>query len=383
MACAVMLSFIICMKLPVYASGNTEDMKQTDITDSSESMLDDFEFDEIDASLAQIFPEEKLNFKETVMQIIGGDLELTGDLFNRLVKEQIGYAFASSKSNLIHMLLIALMAALFTNFSRVFQNKQISEMSFYILYLMLIALAINSFQIVIDWVGDGVNTISGFMSIFCPVYFLAVSVAKGSVTAAAFYNLVLSLIYLVELIISKFLLPVIHVYIMIRVLNHLSEEEYLGKFAELLETIISWILKTFVAGVVGLNLVQGLINPAIDTVKRSAITRGAESIPGIGDVLGGTAEVLLGTAVLIKNGIGMAGAIICFALCLVPLIQVALIVLMYKLSAAVIQPISDKRVIGCLESVAEGCNLLLRVVFTTGLLFLLTIVIVAALTNSA
>ena len=136
------------------------------------------------------------------------------------------------------------------------------------------------------------------------------------------------------------------------------------------------------AGIVGINLVQGLLNPAIDTVKRSAITRGVEAIPGIGDAFGGTAEIVAGTAVLIKNGIGMAGAVICFALCIVPLVQVALIVLMYKLSAAVIQPISDKRVIGCLESVSEGSRLLLRVVFTTGLLFLLTIVMVATLTNT-
>ena len=349
---------------------------------ASESMLNDFDFDEIDDSLADMFPEEKLNFKETVMQIISGDLELTAELFNRLVKEQIGYAYASCRENLIHMLLIALMAALFTNFSNVFQNKQISEVSFFVMYLMMIALAINSFQVVIDWVGDGVNIISRFMSVFCPVYFVAVSFAKGSVTAVAFYNLVLFLIYLVEVIISKFLLPLIHVYIMVRVLNHLSEEDYLSKFAELLEIAVSWILKTFIAGIVGINLVQGLINPAIDTVKRSAITRGAEAIPGIGDALGGTAEVVAGTAVLIKNGIGMAGAVICFALCIVPLVQVGLIVLMYKLSAAVIQPISDKRVIGCLESVAEGCRLLMRVVFTTGLLFLLTIVIVATLTNT-
>ena len=349
---------------------------------ASESMLNDFDFDEIDDSLADMFPEEKLNFKETVMQIISGDLELTAELFNRLVKEQIGYAYASCRENLIHMLLIALMAALFTNFSNVFQNKQISEVSFFVMYLMMIALAINSFQVVIDWVGDGVIIISRFMSVFCPVYFVAVSFAKGSVTAVAFYNLVLFLIYLVEVIISKFLLPLIHVYIMVRVLNHLSEEDYLSKFAELLEIAVSWILKTFIAGIVGINLVQGLINPAIDTVKRSAITRGAEAIPGIGDALGGTAEVVAGTAVLIKNGIGMAGTVICFALCIVPLVQVGLIVLMYKLSAAVIQPISDKRVIGCLESVAEGCRLLMRVVFTTGLLFLLTIVIVATLTNT-
>lgn len=368
----ICVMLIISLKIEVQAADSY----------TSESFLDDYDFDEIDDSLAQIFPDEKLDFKETVMQIISGDMKLTAELFNRLVKEQIGYAFGSCRSNLIHMLLLALMAALFTNFSNVFQNKQISEMSFYVIYLMMIALAISSFQTVIDWVSEGVNTISGFMSVFCPVYFVAVSVAKGSVTAVAFYHLVLFLIYLVELIISKFLIPVIHVYIMIRVLNHLSEEDYLSKFAELLEIAVSWVLKTFVAGIVGINLVQGLINPAIDTVKRSAITRGAEAIPGIGDALGGTAEVVAGTAVLIKNGIGMAGTVICFALCIVPLVQVALIVLMYKLSAAVIQPVSDKRIIGCLESVAEGCRLLLRVIFTTGLLFLLTIVIVATLTNN-
>lgn len=353
----------------------------TDVYEDAENTLNDLNFDEIDDSLADIFPEEKLDFKEAVMQIISGDLELTSELFNRLVNEQVAYAFSSCKSNLIHMLLIALMAALFRNFSNVFQNKQISEVSFYILYLMLIALSLNSFQAVIDWVSAGVEKISGFMGVFCPIYFAAIAMAKGSVTAVAFYNLILFLIYLVELVIGKFLLPVIHVYIMIRVLNHLSEEDYMSKFAELLEILVSWILKTFVAGIVGVNLVQGLINPAIDTVKRSVITRGAEAIPGIGDAIGGTAEVVLGTVVLIKNGIGVTGAIICLLLCIVPLVQIAVIVLMYKLAAAVIQPVSDKRVIGCMESVAEGCKLLLRVVFTTGLLFLLTIVIVTTLTN--
>lgn len=373
--CTVVILIILFAKLPVYASQSSNEINE-------ESMLEDFEFDQIDDSLAQVFPDEKINFKEIVMQIISGELELTGELFIRLLKEQTCYAVRSCKANIIHMLLISIMAALFSNFSNVFQNKQISEISFYVMYLMLIALALNSFQIVIDWVSGGVETLTEFMSVFCPVYFIAIAAAKGSVTAIAFYNLVLFLIYLVELIISRFLLPAIRVYIMIRVLNHLSEEDYLSKFAELLEMAVSWILKTFIAAIVGLNLIQGLINPAIDTVKHSAITRGAEAIPGIGDALGGTLEVIAGTAVLIKNGIGMAGTVICFALCIVPLIQVACIVLMYRLSAAVIQPVSDKRVIGCIESVADGCRLLLRVVFTTGLLFLLTIVIVATLTNT-
>lgn len=356
----------------------TED--ESDDWIDEEEFLDQYEFDEINESLRELFPEEKLDFKETVLSIISGDTEFTAQLLNRLVGEQLGYAFSSCRSNLLHILLLAIMAAVFTNFSNIFQNRQISEVSFYILYLLLIALCLNSFQSIMEWVSDGISNLTDFMGVFCPIYFLAVAAAKGSSTAVAFYNLVLFLIYFVESFIVNFLLPVIHIYIMVKVLNFLSPEEYLSKFAELIETAINWLLKTLLACIIGLNVVQGLISPAIDAVKRSAVTRSAEAIPGIGDALGGMTEVVLGTAVLIKNGIGLAGAIVCFAICIIPLVQMGLIVLMYKLAAAVVQPISDKRVIGCIESVGDGCRMMMRVVFTTGMLFLITIVIVSALT---
>ena len=201
-------------------------------------------------------------------------------------------------------------------------------------------------------------------------------------TAVAFYNLVLFFIYVTEIVIVYFLLPAIHVYIMVKVLDFLSSQEYLSKFAELIEVLISWLLKTLVACVVGVNVVQGMISPAIDTVKRSAVTRTAEAIPGVGDAVGGVAEVLVGTAVLVKNGIGTVGMIVCLALCIVPLLQMSAIALMYKLAAAVIQPISDKRIVGCVECVGDGCRLLMRVIFTVGLLFLLTIVIVSYVTSN-
>lgn len=348
---------------------------------AKEEVLEQFDFSGIDDSLEELFPEEKLDFKETLMEILSGDMTLSAQLLNRLVMDQFFYALRSCGENLGHILLIAVIAAVFSNFSSVFQNRQISEVSFYILYILLIALCLNSFQAVTDWVGGGIEDLTDFMGVFCPIYFLAVAAAKGSVTAVAFYNLVLFLIYLAQLLIVGFLLPVIHIYFMVRVLDFLSKEEYLSKFAGLIKMGISWTLKTLLACVVGLNVIQGLISPAIDSIKQSAITRGAEAIPGIGDAIGGVTEVVLGTAVLIKNGIGMTGAVICIALCVGPLVQIGCIVIMYKLAAALIQPVSDKRIVGCVESVGDGCRLLMRVVFTTALLFLLTIVIVAALTD--
>jgi stage III sporulation protein AE len=90
---------------------------------------------------------------------------------------------------------------------------------------------------------------------------------------------------------------------------------------------------------------------------------------------------VLGTAVLIKNGIGVAGMIICLVMCLVPIIQIAITSLMYQLIAALIQPVSDKRMVNCVSSVADGSKILLKIVFTTGVLFLITIAVVATTTG--
>lgn len=394
----LLVSLSVCVwglwtPLPVLAgdagkeTGQTEETKEEEIQGADEreiqeEILSRFDFDEIDASLKELFPEERLEFRSVLEDVLSGDLTLTAELFNQLIADQFTYAVRTGKDQLVHMLMIALIAAVFSNFSKVFQSRQLSEISFYALYLLMIALALNTFSAVTKWVESGIETLTSFMGVFCPLYFAAVAVAKGSVTAVAFYQLVLFLIYLVELLISSILLPAIHIYMLVRVLNDLSLEGYLTKFAELIELCVSWSLKTLLACVVGINVIQGMISPAIDSVKRSILTRGAEAIPGVGDALGGMAEVAVGTAVLVKNGIGMTGALICVSLCLVPLIQVVCVALLYKLAAAVIQPVSDPRITGCVETVGEGVRLLMRVVFTTGVLFLLTVAVVSAVTSS-
>lgn len=361
---------------------DSEKMEADAAGDVRAYMEKELEFDDINRELAEIFPDDKLDFGETVADILTGDLTVSAELLKRMCADQLTYAFRVNRESLVHMLLIALIAAVFTKFSDVFHSRQISDISFYILYMLMIALCLNAFQSAAQWTEDGIRLLSDFMKALCPVYFLAVSVAKGSMTAAAFYNLILFLILLIELFIVSFLLPAVHIYMMMKVLDYLSEEEYLSRFTELIETVVGWTLKTLLACVIGLNTIQGLIMPAVDSVKRSAVARGVEAIPGIGDAVSGTAEVLLGTAVVVKNGVGVAGAIICFALCIAPLVQIGVMVLFYKLAAALVQPVADKRLTGCIGGMADGCQLLMRMIFTAGLLFLITIAIVAATTST-
>lgn len=365
----------------VYATEIRDKDEQAELQkEAEETIWKEFEFSEIEDLLDDIFPEKKTDFQDLIKKMLSGQTEPSLQVIGEMISDQFFYEWKSSKAGMVHILLIVIVAAVFTNFSNVFQNQQISEISFYVLYLLLITIGLNSFRILIVSASENLERLIGFMKVLGPVYFLAVAFAAGSSTSILFYNLVLLLIYLVELVILYFLIPFVQVYIVVKVMNNLSEEDYLSKFAELCETVIAWTLKTLLAGVTGVNIIQGLLSPAIDSLKRSVVGRSAEAIPVVGDAIGGVTEVMLGTAVLIKNGIGVAGALVCIGICLVPIIQMAVVTLLYKLIAAMIQPVSDKRIVGCISSIADGSQMLLRIIFTTGVLFLLTIAVVTATT---
>ena len=369
----IMIFFLIC-PMTVQAT----EVSQEDV---QESLMEKFDFLEINEMLGEIFPNEKLNFRAVLEGLITGNLEFSFGLIKQLIVDQFTYEIRNSRSGMIHILILVIIAAIFTNFSSVFKTTQVAEISFSMLYMFLITICLNNFRILIDAAALNLERLLEFMKLLGPVYFFAVALASGSSSSVTFYQLVLLLIFFVEILILNFLIPLTQIYLVIRILSELSPEIHLTKFAELIETIVSWTLKTLLAGVVGLNVMQGLLSPAIDAVKRSLITKGSGAIPIIGDAIGGAAEVVLGTAVLIRNGIGVVGMIVCLVICLAPLIQMAVTALLYQVIAALIQPVSDKRMVDCVSSVADGSKMLLRIVFTTGVLFLLTIAVVAATTG--
>ena len=346
-----------------------------------DALLAEFDFDEIEYSLHSMFPGEKMSFQDMVSAMASGDAGSVGQLLLEYISDQFFYEFKYNRQNLIYVLLVSLTAAVFSNFAGAFRSRQISEISFYVMYMLLITLCLTAFQTSAAGLEEKLNSLVDFMRVLCPSYFLAVALATGSVTSLFFYNVILFLIYVIELVIVRFLLPIVNIYIMVRVLGNLTGEDFLSELADLIKKIVSWILKTLLVCVISINVIQGLLAPAIDAVKRSALTRTAEALPWVGNAIGGAAEVVLGTAVLIKNGIGMAGALIAIAICAVPILQMLVMAFLYKLAAAVVQPVSDKRITTCISGVSEGYEIMVKVIFTAGMLFLITIAIVAASTS--
>lgn len=382
----VLVIFVFCAGSMIVeaapgSSDSSEASEEELVEQASEALLSEFDFSGIEESLDRMLPQDKVRFEKVVGALITGDLEETGQWFVRFIRDQLFYEFSYNRKAVVYIIMAAFASAVFSNFADAFRNRQISDVSFYVIYMLVITLCITAFHTTISGLEEGIGSLTGFMQVFCPVYFMAVAFASGSTSALFFYNVVLFLIYVAELLIIHILLPAVNIYIMIRVLGNVTDEDFLSELSELIRKAVVWTLRFMVGCVVGINVIQGLLAPAVDTVRRSAVTRTAEAVPWVGDLMGGTAEVLVGTAVLIKNGIGMAGALTAVGLCAAPALQMLVMALLYRLAAAVVQPVSDKRITSCISSVSEGYELLLRVLVTTGALFLLTIAITASFTS--
>ncbi len=94
----------------------------------------------------------------------------------------------------------------------------------------------------------------------------------------------------------------------------------------------------------------------------------------------GAGEIMLGCAMLIKNSVGMAAIIVLFFIVLTPLVKTLIFSLMYRLLSAVLQPVSDNRIVEGIEAVARAGNLY-YIVIRCIYMFFIVIAIVCASTS--
>lgn len=361
--------FFFCQS--VHAEDNTENIQDAWLKE----FLQETDVSKIDELLEEIFPNDNISFQEILDLLLNEEKTIPVEKITDYISGLLFDAIRKNRMAIVFLFVLSLISAFFSNFVNVFQNKQISSIGFYVVYLLMISVCLQAFHLTITGIETSIGQLVTFMKFFSPIYFISMAISVGSVSSIPFYNIVILLIYIVELVIFRLLLPFVHIYLTMQILNFLSEEDVLSKCSELIQMAVDWSIKFLLAAITGISLVEGLLSPAIDTVKRNALTKGVEMIPGLGDVVGGTGEMLLGVAVLVKNGIGVAGAIIIISICMVPVLNMAVVTLMYKLLAAIVQPLAEKRFTETIASMGEGYLLLLKIEIAAAALFLITIAV--------
>jgi len=344
--------------------------------------IDEYDYTEIQQYLDETLADSDIRFQDMLSSLLTGNFSEAFSQIGQMAKSALLSEVKTNQTVLHQVLMIGLFGALLTQIASALSKNGVGEAGFYVTYLLLMALLLVAFQTSVSIGSQVIGRLLNFMSVVIPVFFAAVAFAGGSMSALAFYELILLIISVVQWLFLNILLPMIDVYVTLLLVNSLSKEDYLSRLAELLKSILNWLLKTLLGVVVGLNLVQGLVLPMVDSVKSATVRKAISAIPWIGKGGDAVASVLLGSGALIKNGIGMAALVFLVLLCLVPLIKLSIISVLYQGSAAAIQPVSDPRIVACISSVYEGTKLVLKLVLYTLILFVVSVAIICAASNS-
>ena len=332
-------------------------------------ILDEISGDEIQSVLDTLMGNSSISFMDYVTSIIQGKVPFDpADMGRQLIQSVFGN-IGQQKSMLLYVLLLAVIGAVITNFSKLMQGKQVATTAFYGVYLLLFSVLTGAFMQASTL---AVQTLSGlleFIKVLTPAYFISMSFASGAGAGAVYYEFTLVIVAVIDLVLVKILLPAINVFFLLQLANELSEEEMFGKMAELVKDLVTLALKTMFGIMMGINVIQGLIVPVSAELQNSTLIKAGGAIPGVGNTIS-----------TVTNTVGVAGVIAVFLLCAVPLLKLLFWQFGYQLVAAVVQPVSEPRVIRCLGAIKESLALLVRAVAFGAMLFIASILVISSMT---
>lgn len=374
------LLVIVCFLLSsftVQAGEKEKDYGQTEETFYIWEQMNDYDLQELENSFTSLFPDYQIDMEAMFTLIIQGKITDAGNIFIRGITDGIRGELEGMKGMIIGIVVIGIISSLFSNFSDIFAGQQVSQAGFYFLYLFLMAILTKAFVYISQISVTTIENAVLFVKLFIPTWFMAVGAASGSATAAFYYQAMLLAAYLIESFLLSVIIPFVYSYVVLALLNGIWAEERLALLLDFVKKGIGFSLKATMGIITGLSMVQAVIVPVVDKLKISAFRKAVSAIPGIGSVAEGVTELVIGSAVLIKNSMGILLLVLLLLAYMLPLIKILAVAGLVKLGAAITGIVSDKRISGCADRVGEGCILLFRCVFTAASLFLIVIAVVA------
>jgi stage III sporulation protein AE len=290
----------------------------------------------------------------------------------RLFKELAANAHLMGK-----LLFLAVLCALLQNLQSSFERPAVAMLTYSICYIFLAVIALTAFYNAMAVARDTVGTMVGFMEALLPLL-ISLLAGVGAVTSAALFTpLMLFVVGTVSLIVKDVVLPLFFLAAVLQCVNYLSEKYQVGSLCSLFRQGGMVVLGLTLVVFVGVITVQGVAGGVADGVAlRTAKYATATFVPVVGKMFADTVEMVMGASLLLKNAIGLFGIATVLTICALPLIKLAALIFIIKMSGALIQPMGDERMAKCLGEMGDTLLLVFGGVAAVAMMFFLAITMI-------
>lgn len=311
---------------------------------------------------------------------------LTGRFDNnkliRLLLKLLGDNFKRSLLTISGIIIIIIINSLLRAISENLGNSSVSEMAYYIQYILIITLIMKNFSDIINSVKIAVQELTGFASILIPLLSTLVIATGNFTTSSLIEPILISMVTFISNFITNIVMPVILVSTALGIISKLSEQVRIEKLSKFLNKYSIWILTTVLGIFIGISALEsGLTNNVDNVTKRAGKSVISVAVPIVGGIIGNAIDTVIGYTNIIKNATGLLGIFVILTICLKPIINLATLTIVYNLGSALCEPIADKKVVELIEQMSNTFKTMLAVMFTITIMVVVGIALVIKITS--
>ncbi len=279
---------------------------------------------------------------------------------------------------------LGVLAALLEGFHDSLGTASVGKVASMVLCMALLVLGLVSLTSALSIAQTTVDTLVGFMLAVLPIL-LTLLIGVGAVTSAGIFHPILAVVvHAVGVIVAEWVFPLLFLAAIISVLGFLGPQFQVARLASLVRQVGMTILGVAFSVFLGVVSVQGAAGAVADGVTlRTAKFLAKSTVPVVGSMFADAAEMVFGSALLLKNAVGFLGLIMVVGLVVFPLLKLVALILVYRAAAAVVDLVGGQQTAGILGGLAGGLSSVTLAVGVLSLMFLTALTAIMAAANVA
>lgn len=281
------------------------------------------------------------------------------------------------------ILIIVLIHSVLKSISDNLNNKSVAQITYYVQYILIATVIMTNFSSIITLSKEAVGNMISFIQLLFPLL-MTLMLASGSVVSVNLVQpIILFIINLISNIFQSIIIPIILVGTALAIVSKISDRIQIDKLSKFLKSSSVWLIGILLTIFVGVLSIEGTLGSSVDGITAKTAKAAVSSfIPVVGKVLGDAVDTVIGCSAILKNAIGIVGVIVVIAICITPILKLAIITIIYHLTAALCEPIADSKIVSLISQMADTFKILLAIVCSISVMLIIGITLVINISNT-
>lgn len=349
------------------------------LEDNISQITESVDFGEMEKFIDDIsgFTDEKLSVKDIVYKFVRGESVVE---YQTVFKYVGSLLFAEVKSRLpalLSLLSVLLLCSLLGCLNTERLGSGVGEIVHFVGYAVIVITVTALCYSLVSSALSAVNKVSSVVHAVFPAL-LALMISTGATAQAALYSpTALFIDGFTTIFIKNFTFPCVLAMLALSVVSNITKTVKLKGFIDFLSGIMKWGIG-LAATVFSLFLtVKGISGGLADGVTVRTLKYALNSsVPLVGGILSGGADVVVAAASLVRGALGLTTLVIVFGVVLMPVIKIAALTLALRVVNAVAQPFSSDRVYSFINSAVSVLHHALAGLLLATLMYVVTIIMI-------